>query len=234
MRSRSRGCASMAPTTPQTLLAGSAVKCGQAERRPTVSPSDLCRELPACGHRGRGPRPRVQERPARGRRHRPPGRARGDLRLPRAERRGQVDDRADAHHAAAADRGHGAGGGPRHRARGTRGARGDRRRAAGGGARPAADRARSHAAADDAAGPAEGRARALARRRAARARRAHRRRRPQGRRLLGRHEAPARPRAGARALARACCSSTSRPPASIRPAAPTCGPRSRGSRARTA
>ena len=34
------------------------------------------------------------------------------------ERRGQVDDRADAHDAAAADRGHGARGRPRHRARG--------------------------------------------------------------------------------------------------------------------
>ncbi len=43
--------------------------------------------------------------------------------------------------------------------------------------------------------------RARARRRADRARRAHRRRRPQGRRLLGRHEAPAGPRARARALA---------------------------------
>ena len=36
------------------------------------------------------------------------------------ERRGQVDDGADAHHAAAADRRHGARGGPRHRARGRR------------------------------------------------------------------------------------------------------------------
>ena len=45
--------------------------------------------------------------------------------------------------------------------------------------------------------------RVRARRRAARARRPDRRGRPQGRRLLRRHEAPARPGAGARALARA-------------------------------
>ena len=53
-------------------------------------------------------------------------------------------------------------GGPRHRARGPRGARGDRRRAAGGRARPAPHRPRAHAPADHAAGPAEGRARARA------------------------------------------------------------------------
>ena len=71
--------------------------------------------------------------------------------------------------------------------------------------------ARPHAPADHAAGPAEGRA-PRARRRADRARRADRRRRSQGRRLLGRHEAPAGSRARAGPLARACCSSTSRPP----------------------
>ena len=79
-------------------------------------------------------------------------------------------------------------------------ARRDRRRAAGGRAGPAADRPRAHEAADHAAGRAQGRAPA-ARRRADRARRARRRGRPQGRRLLRRHEAPAGPRAGARAPA---------------------------------
>ena len=43
---------------------------------------------------------------ARGRRHRPPGRPRRDLRLPRPQRRRQVDDGADADDAAAADRRH--------------------------------------------------------------------------------------------------------------------------------
>ena len=79
-------------------------------------------------------------------------------------------------------------------------ARVDRRRAAGGRARPAPHRARAPAPPDHAARAAEGRARAP-RHRAARARRPRRRGRPQGRRLLGRHEAPARPGARARALA---------------------------------
>ncbi len=52
-----------------------------------------------------------------------------------------------------------------------------------------------------------------ARRGAARARRARGRRRPAHQGLLGRHEAPARPRVGARARAARCCSSTSRRPA---------------------
>ena len=71
------------------------------------------------------------------------------------------------------------------------------------------------------------------RRRADRAGRALRGRRPQGRRLLGRHAAPARPRAGAGPRARGCCSSTSRPPGSTCRAGPRSGTRSRGSRART-
>ena len=58
-------------------------------------------------HRGRGARARVQGRPGR-RRHRPDGRARRDLRLPRPERRRQVDDRPHADDAAPAHRGHGA------------------------------------------------------------------------------------------------------------------------------
>ena len=70
--------------------------------------------------------------------------------------------------------------------------------------------------------------REAARQRAARAGRAHRRRRPQGGRLLGRDEAPARPRARARAPARGCCSSTSRRRALTRRAAPRCGTRSAG------
>ena len=59
-------------------------------------------------NRGRRPRPGVQEGAARRRRDRARGRPRRDLRLPRPERRRQVDDRADADDAAAADRRHGA------------------------------------------------------------------------------------------------------------------------------
>ena len=75
-------------------------------------------------------------------------RARRDLRLPRAQRRRQVDDRAHAHDAAAADRGHGARRRLRRRARGPAGARRDRRRAPGGRARPVPHRPRAHAPAD--------------------------------------------------------------------------------------
>src|SRR4051812_36931979 len=150
------------------------------------------------GHRGRGPCPRVQEWPPRRRRDRAGGCAGRDLRLPGAERCGEVDDGVDAHHAAAADRGYGARGGARHHPRRRRGAGVDRRRPAGGGARSAADRPRSHAPADDAAGRAEGEA-ARARRRADRSGRADRRGGSQGRRLLGWDEASARRGAGARA-----------------------------------
>ena len=91
--------------------------------------------------------------------------------------------------------------GPRHPARGPGGAR---RRSAPRCRRPRSTRcspARDHMRLQTSLqGAAEGPA-PRARRRADRARRAHRRRRPQGRRLLGRHEAPARPRARARALA---------------------------------
>ena len=84
-----------------------------------------------------------------------PGR---DLRLPRPERRRQVDDRADADDSAAADRGLR----PRRRLRrphgGPEGALRDRRRAPGGRTRPAPDGARPPEAADDAAGDPEGRA----------------------------------------------------------------------------
>ncbi len=122
---------------------------------------------------------------------------RRDLRLPRAERRGQVDDGAHAHDAAAADGREGA-----RRPASTSSARArrcarDRRRAAGGRARPAADGPRAPAPADLAARHPERRARSP-RRRAARARRARRSGRPQGRALLGRDEAPPRPRARAR------------------------------------
>ena len=65
--------------------------------------------------------------------------------------------------------------------------------------------------------------RARARRRAARARRADRRGRPQGRRLLGRHEAPARPRARARAPPARPVPRRADHRASTRRAAPTCG-----------
>ena len=71
---------------------------------PTSTMLVACRAM--NGHPGRGARTRVQGRDPRRRRHRPAGRARRDLRLPRPQRRRQVDDRAHAHHAAAADRGH--------------------------------------------------------------------------------------------------------------------------------
>ena len=58
--------------------------------------------------------------------------------------------------------------------------------------------------------------------------------RPQGRRLLGRHEAPARPGAGARPPPARSSSSTSPPPASTSRAAPRSGRRSPGSPPRTA
>ena len=81
------------------------------------------------------------------------------------------------------------------------------------------DRARAHASCRAALHGLPKRRAPRARRRAARARRPHRRGRPQGRRLLGRHEAPARPRARARAPPARSCSSTSRPRASTRRAA---------------
>ena len=109
---------------------------------------------------------------------------------------------------------------------------GDRRRAAGGRAGPAAHRPRPHAAGDHAAGRAEGAA-ARARRRADRARRADRSGRPQGRRLLGRHEAPPRPRAGARAQpARAVPRRADDRPRSLEPRRPVGRGRAPGARGR--
>ena len=138
---------------------------------------------------------------------------RRDLRLPRAQRRGQVDHRPHAHDAAAAHRG------PRDGGRASTSPRqgADVRRHIGAALQEAAldnfltgPRAHGPPGAASTAWP-----RPTAPRRgdrAARARRAHRGGRPQGRRLLGRHEAPARPRAGARAPARRSSSSTSRRP----------------------
>ena len=151
-------------------------------------------------HRGRGARARVQERAARGRRDRPARRAGRDLRLPRAERRRQVDHGPDADDAAAAHGRHG----PRRRLRrrqgGPEGALRDRRGAPGSGARSDADGSRPSAPAVDAAGDLPRRAQA-ALAGAARPRRPERGGRSQGRRLLRRDEAPARSRARARAPA---------------------------------
>ena len=102
--------------------------------------------------------------------HRPAGRAGRDLRLPRAQRRGQVDDRAGAHDAATAHRGQGARGGAGRGARGRGGAPRDRRLASGVGAGPVPERARAHAPAERAARAQPGRRVRTARRRAARAR----------------------------------------------------------------
>ena len=143
-------------------------------------------------------RPGVQEGPARRRRDRPRRRARRDLRLPRPERRRQVDDRSDADDAAAAH------------VRARRGSAASTSCTEGPQVRAAIGAALQEAALDplltgrehlrlqaslqalprDDAQPA--------RRRAARARRPHGGGRPQGQGLLGRDEAPARPRAGAR------------------------------------
>ena len=75
------------------------------------------------------------------------------------ERRREVDDRAHAHHAAAAHVGTRPGGRPRRGRGGQRGARHDRRRAPGGRARPVPDRPRAHEASDRAARHARAEAR---------------------------------------------------------------------------
>ena len=103
----------------------------------------------------------------------------------------------DADDAAAADGGDGARRRVRRPQGGAEGALRDRRRPPGGRPRPAPDRARPPAAADDAAGGPARRAQGPPER-AARARRADGGGRPQGEGLLGRHEAPARPRPRAR------------------------------------
>ena len=148
-------------------------------------------------NRGRPAGPGVQGRRRRRRGDRPARRRGRDLRLPRPERRRQVDHRAHADDAAAPDLRHRDRGRVRHRPPGPAGAEGDRRGAAGGGARPDPDRPRAPAAADGAPCCAARGARG-ARAGAARARGPDRGRRPQGADVLRRHEAPARPGAGAR------------------------------------
>ena len=145
---------------------------------------------------GRGPGPRVQERAARRRRHRPRGRARRDLRVPGPERRREVDHGPHADHAPPAHRGH------RDGSRATTSSARGRRSATRSASRSRTPRStccsRGASTCGSRAGSTASRRRdQAARRRAARARRARRGRRPAGRRLLGRHEAPARPGAGA-------------------------------------
>ena len=181
--------------------------------------------------RRRAARPRVQGHSSR-RRDRSRGRRRGDLRLPRPERGGKVDDRPHADHADAAHRR------PRSRRRVRRrqgrpeGARADRRGAPGGCARPVSDGPRPRRLQASLHGLSRENARAG--RRAARAGRPAERRRPQGAHVLGRDEAPPRPGARAPPPARRSCSSTSRRPGSTRRAAARSGSRWRDSRARTA
>ena len=143
---------------------------------------------------------RVRGWDRRGRRSRPRGGRRGDLRVPGTERRREDHDGPDADHAAHAH------GRARHR-RGPRRRRGpgrrapqDRRRAAGGRAGPPDDRPRADPPPGDPARHAEG-ARPGARRRPAPPRRARPGRRPPRRHLLGRDAAPPRPRRRARARA---------------------------------
>ena len=91
---------------------------------------------PSNGIEVHGPGARVQERPARRRRHRPRGRPGRDLRLPRPERGRQVDHRPHADHPPAATAGHRAVAGYDIVREGAGGPRRDRRRPPGGGARP--------------------------------------------------------------------------------------------------
>ena len=99
----------------------------------------------------------VQRRHPRRRRDRPRGRGRRDLRLPRPQRRRQVDDRPHAHDAAAADRGPRDGGGLRRRHAGPRRAPAHRRGAPGGGARQLPHGPRAHGPAGRPHGLAQGR-----------------------------------------------------------------------------
>ena len=138
----------------------------------------------------------------------------GSIRLPRAERRRQDDDRADALHAASANRRDRPDRRGRRARRLGRGAPADRRRPAGDRPGSAADRTRAARATvrpvrhhrRGGQGP---------RRRAARAGRARGGRRSAHKDLLGRDEAAAG-LASALVHSPRCCSSTSRPPASIR------------------
>ena len=122
------------------------------------------------------------------------------LRLPRAERGGQVDDRADADDAADHHQRHRDGLRPRRRARAGRSAPQDRGGAPGGWPRRAPDRPRAADAAGttvrEQRGGGEGHRSA-----AARAGRARGRRGPRHQGLLRRDEAPARPGDGPRARA---------------------------------
>ena len=123
------------------------------------------------------------------------------VRLPRAERRRQVDDRADAHDAAVDHVGHArAWPASTWRASPTRRGAGSASRCR----RPGSTRARPAASCSSCRARLFGmspRSRGGARRGAARARRARGRRRPPHQGLLRRHEAPARPRLRARARA---------------------------------
>ena len=146
-------------------------------------------------NRGQRPGPRVQGRGARRRRDRPRGPPRRDLRLPRSQRRRQVDHGPHAHHPPASHRGFRVG------SPGTTSSRD------GAAVRDAIGAALQEAALDPNLTAREhmrlqGALHGMSK--ADRTRRGDeliervgplRGRRPQGRRLLGRHEAPARPRA---------------------------------------
>src|SRR4051794_35253119 len=136
-----------------------------------------------------------------GPRRRPAGRGGRHLRLPRPQRRRQVNDYPHAHDAAVDHLGQRSRGRRGRHPRARRGARAHGRGAPGGRARPAPDGARAPGPPGPPlrARPRRGR---RARRGAARARGARGRGRPPHQGLLGRYEAPARPRLGARARAR--------------------------------
>src|SRR3954454_22387699 len=136
-----------------------------------------------------------------GPRRRPAGRGGRDLRLPRPQRRRQVNDDPHAHDAAVDHLGQRSGGRRRRHPRARRGAPAHGRGAPGGRARPAPERARALGPPGPPVRPRPRRGR-RARRGAARARGARGRGRPPHQGLLGRYEAPARPRLGARARAR--------------------------------
>src|SRR4051794_17081047 len=140
--------------------------------------------------RRQGARQDLSGRRPRARRTRPRGRVRDRLRPARAQRRGQVDDGADPHHAGPRRRGPRDRRGPGRGGRRRRGARGDRRR------RPALGRRhRRHGPREPRAPrpPARAARRRRARRRAARALRARGCRRPARQDVVGGHVPPARP-----------------------------------------
>ena len=130
------------PSSPRTR-SGSRARRSPRESSRAASCRSRRPDRARAGDPGGQARPPVQEGPARGRRDRAGRPAGRDLRLPRSERRGQVDDRPHADDAAAADLRQRARRRLRRRQAGRAGADAHRRGAAGSRARPAPDRPRA-------------------------------------------------------------------------------------------